>query len=95
MCDVHLPGEGWREVVEGGGGGRWRREVAEGGGGGRWWMVGLLGRAAAAACGSARSTVCNNFAMWKEGEETLVTLLWSLCQVNAKITEIAVLSHHY
>ena len=70
------------------GGGRWRREVAEGGGGGRWWMVGLLGRAAAAACGSARNTVCNNFAMWKEGEETLLWSLW----VYAKITEIAVVS---
>jgi hypothetical protein len=41
MRDVHLPGEGWREVVE------VEVEVVEGGGGGRvvWW--GLLGRAAA------------------------------------------------
>ena len=75
MRDVHLPGEGWREVVEGGGGG----EVAEGGGGGGG-DGGLLGRAAAAACGSARNTLCNNFAMWKEGEATLLGVSARLCK---------------
>ena len=48
---------------------------AEGGGDG-----GLLGRAAAAACGSARNTLCNNFAMWKEGEATLLGVSARLCK---------------